>query len=31
MVLFKEQGLIDTDSEGRIAIRDSEGLTRYCQ
>lgn len=31
MVLFKEQGLIDTDAEGRIAIRDREGLARYCQ
>src|SRR6266496_5265937 len=31
MVLFKEQGLIDTDSEGRIAIKDSEGLARYCR
>jgi CRP/FNR family transcriptional regulator, cyclic AMP receptor protein len=31
MVMFKEQGLIDTDSEGRIAIRDSEELARYCQ
>src|SRR5512134_925304 len=31
MVLFKEQGLIDTSAEGRIAIRDSEGLARYCR
>ncbi|HEX2998375.1 MAG TPA: Crp/Fnr family transcriptional regulator [Anaerolineales bacterium] len=31
MVLFKEQGLIDTSAEGRIAIRDSEGLTRFCR
>jgi CRP/FNR family cyclic AMP-dependent transcriptional regulator len=31
MVLFKEQSLIDTDTEGRIAIRDSEGLARYCR
>src|SRR5574339_567132 len=31
MVLFKEQGLIDTDAEGRIAIKDGEGLTRYCR
>jgi CRP/FNR family cyclic AMP-dependent transcriptional regulator len=30
MVLFKEQGLIDTDAEGRIAIKDSEGLARFC-
>src|SRR5512138_3633010 len=31
MVLFKERGLIDTDQEGRIAIKDSEGLARYCR
>lgn len=31
MVLFKEQGLIDTNAEGRIAIRDSEGLARFCR
>jgi CRP/FNR family cyclic AMP-dependent transcriptional regulator len=31
MVLFKEQGLIDTDAEGRIAIRNSEGLARFCR
>ena len=30
MVMFKEQGLIDTDTEGRIAIKDSEGLARFC-
>src|SRR5919108_2605778 len=30
MVLFKEQGLIDTDPEGRIAIKDGEGLAKYC-
>src|SRR5512146_2682165 len=30
MVLFKEQGLID-DTEGRILIKDGEGLTRYCR
>jgi len=30
MVLFKEQGLIDTDAEGRISIRDRVGLARYC-
>jgi CRP-like cAMP-binding protein len=31
MVLFKEQGLIDTDAEGRIAIRDGEGLAKFCK
>ena len=31
MVLFKEQGLIDTDTEGRIAIKDSQGLARFCR
>jgi CRP/FNR family cyclic AMP-dependent transcriptional regulator len=31
MVLLKEQGLIDTDAEGRIAIKDSDGLARYCR
>ena len=31
MVLFKERGLIDTDAEGRIAIKDSDGLARYCR
>jgi CRP/FNR family cyclic AMP-dependent transcriptional regulator len=31
MVLFKEQGLIDTDGEGRIAIRDSQGLAKFCR
>ena len=30
MVLFKEQGLID-DAEGRIVIKDDEGLARYCR
>ena len=30
MVLFKERGLIDTDAEGRIAIRNGEGLARFC-
>jgi CRP/FNR family transcriptional regulator, cyclic AMP receptor protein len=30
MVLFKEQGLIDTDAEGRIAIKDSERLAKFC-
>jgi CRP/FNR family cyclic AMP-dependent transcriptional regulator len=31
MVLFKDQGLIDTDGEGRIAIRDSPGLAKFCR
>ena len=31
MVLFKERGLIDTDAEGKVAIRDEEGLARYCR
>lgn len=31
MVLFKEQGLIDTDAEGRIAIKNGAGLARYCR
>jgi CRP/FNR family cyclic AMP-dependent transcriptional regulator len=31
MVLFKERGLIDTDAEGRIAIKDREGLARFCR
>lgn len=31
MVSFKEQGLIDTDTNGRIAIKDSDGLARYCK
>ena len=30
MVLFKEQGLIDTDGEGKIAVKDREGLARFC-
>jgi CRP/FNR family cyclic AMP-dependent transcriptional regulator len=30
MVLFKEQGLIDTDAEGRIAIKNGDALARYC-
>ena len=30
MVLFKEQGIIDTDAEGRIAIKDSERLAKFC-
>ena len=31
MVLFKEQELIDTDAEGRITIKDSEGLAKFCK
>jgi CRP/FNR family cyclic AMP-dependent transcriptional regulator len=31
MVLFKEQGLIDSDAEGRISIRNREGLARFCR
>jgi CRP/FNR family cyclic AMP-dependent transcriptional regulator len=31
MVLFKERGLIDTDPEGRIRIRDGGGLARFCR
>jgi CRP/FNR family cyclic AMP-dependent transcriptional regulator len=31
MVLFKERGLIDTDAEGRILIKRSEGLAKYCR
>jgi CRP/FNR family cyclic AMP-dependent transcriptional regulator len=30
MVLFKEQGLIDTDAEGRISINNRDSLARYC-
>src|SRR5687767_10413509 len=30
MVSFKEQGLIDTDHEGRIAIKDAERLAYFC-
>jgi CRP/FNR family cyclic AMP-dependent transcriptional regulator len=30
MVLFKEQGLIDTDAEGRISIHSHDSLARYC-
>src|SRR5215208_5000301 len=30
MVLFKEQGLIDTDVDGRIAIRDGNRLAKFC-
>ena len=31
MVSFKEQGLVDTDSNGRIEIKDDQGLARYCR
>ena len=31
MVAFKEQGLIDTDTNGRIAIKDSERLAKFCK
>ena len=31
MVLFKERGLIDTDAEGRISIKDRAGLASYCR
>jgi CRP/FNR family cyclic AMP-dependent transcriptional regulator len=31
MVLFKEQSLIDTDAEGRISIKDIEGLAKFCR
>jgi CRP/FNR family cyclic AMP-dependent transcriptional regulator len=31
MVLFKEQGLIDTDAEGRISIKDRNELASYCR
>jgi CRP/FNR family cyclic AMP-dependent transcriptional regulator len=30
MVLFKERGLIDTDAEGCINIRDRTRLARFC-
>jgi CRP/FNR family cyclic AMP-dependent transcriptional regulator len=30
MVLFKEQGLIN-DTDGRITIKDEEGLAKYCR
>lgn len=30
MVAFKEQGLID-DADGRIGVKDGEGLARYCR
>src|ERR1044071_205333 len=31
MVLFRERGLIDTDAEGRLAIKDNKRLARFCQ
>jgi CRP/FNR family transcriptional regulator, cyclic AMP receptor protein len=31
MVLFKDQGLIDTAADGRIAIKNGDGLARYCR
>ena len=31
MVLFKERGLIDTNSEGRIVIKDDGGLAKFCR
>jgi hypothetical protein len=31
MVLFKEQGLIDTDAEGRINIYNQEALAKFCK
>ncbi len=31
MVLFKERGLIDTNAEGKIAIKDCEGLAKFCR
>jgi CRP/FNR family transcriptional regulator, cyclic AMP receptor protein len=31
MVLFRERGLIDTDADGRISIKDKVGLAGYCQ
>jgi DNA-binding IclR family transcriptional regulator len=30
MVFFKEQGLIDTDSDGRILLIDKMGLAKFC-
>lgn len=30
MVLFKEQGFINTDTDGRIIVRDQAGLAHYC-
>ena len=31
MVMFKEQGLIDTDPDGRILIQNGDGLARFCR
>jgi CRP/FNR family cyclic AMP-dependent transcriptional regulator len=30
MVLFKEQGFINTDADGRMIIHNKEGLAKYC-
>jgi len=30
MVLFKEQGLVTTDADGRVIIHDKPGLAHYC-
>lgn len=30
MVFFKEQGLTDTDSDGRIVLQDKAGLAKFC-
>ena len=30
MVLFKEQGMIDTDADGRVKIHNRDGLARFC-
>ena len=30
MVLFKEQGLVSTDTDGRFVIHDTAGLARFC-
>jgi CRP/FNR family transcriptional regulator, cyclic AMP receptor protein len=31
IVLFKERGMIDTDTDGRILIKDKVGLAGYCR
>jgi CRP/FNR family transcriptional regulator, cyclic AMP receptor protein len=31
MVLFKEQGLIDTNPEGKISIKNRDGLAKFCR
>jgi CRP/FNR family cyclic AMP-dependent transcriptional regulator len=31
MVVFKQQGLISTNAEGRITVIDRAGLARYCR